>query len=172
MLEELKELYGTAFTTTIVDFRAGEQKSEWFLRLNYNGPLLHYSFPSYVLLANPFFSYLFCGRFLTMREVSMIVGTIPALVDNNQNPPYTVLESAAQILYLSEIYDKNFELSFKDPIERSDAYQWLLFWHGSGAPNLQNWAHFSIVSPERNPGMYCTYICFLYKYMPNPDELF
>ena len=41
MLEELKELYGTAFTTTLVNLKAGEQKTEWFLRLNPNGPLLH-----------------------------------------------------------------------------------------------------------------------------------
>ena len=41
MLEELKELYGTAFTTTLVNLKAGEQKTEWFLRLNPNGLLLH-----------------------------------------------------------------------------------------------------------------------------------
>lgn len=87
-----------------------------------------------------------------MREDSIILGTVPTLVDNKQSPPYTMNESAAQILYLSEAYDKNFELSFKDPFERYEAYQWLLFWHGSGAPNVQNWAHFSFISPERNPG--------------------
>ncbi|MCJ1344562.1 hypothetical protein MMC31_002765 [Peltigera leucophlebia] len=108
MLEELKELYGTTFTTTIINLKAREQKTEWFLRLNPN--------------------------------------------DNSQSPPYTVMESAAQILYLSEVYDKNFELSFKDPSERHDAYQWLLFWHGSGAPSLQQWAHFSFMAQEPNPG--------------------
>lgn len=56
MLEELKELYGTAFTTTIINLKAGEQKEEWFLRINPNGPLLHYSFHFFLL-----------GRFLTMR---------------------------------------------------------------------------------------------------------
>lgn len=152
MLEELKEIYGTAFTTTIVNLKAGKQKLEWFLRLNPNGPFLHYSFPLKFCWQMPFFSFLICERFLTMREDSIILGTVPTLVDNKQSPPYTVIESAAQILYLSEAYDKNFELSFKDPFERYEAYQWLLFWHGTGAPNLQNWAYFSFQSPERNPG--------------------
>lgn len=84
----------------------------------------------------------------------MILGSIPTLVDNSQSPPYTVLESAAQILYLSEAYDKNFELSFKDPLERSDSYKWLLFWHGTGSPNVLSWAYFSFISSERNPGMH------------------
>lgn len=88
-----------------------------------------------------------------MREDSVILGCIPTLVDNSQSPPYTVLESAAQILYLSEAYDKNFEFSFKDPLERSDSYKWLLFWHGTGSPNTLNWAYFSFMSSERNPGM-------------------
>lgn len=67
MLEELKELYGTAFTTTIINLKAGEQKREWFLRINPNGPLLHYSFPE-ILLGNLFFfSFFHLGRFLTMR---------------------------------------------------------------------------------------------------------
>ncbi|MCJ1347987.1 hypothetical protein MMC31_006217 [Peltigera leucophlebia] len=114
MLEELKELYGTAFTTTIINLKALEQKTEWFLRLNPNG-------------------------------------RIPTLVDNSQSPPYTVMESAAQILYLSEVYDKNFELSFKDSFERYDAYQWLLFWNGTGS-SVQQWAYFSFVAEERNPG--------------------
>ena len=52
MLEELKELYGTAFTTTIINLRAGEQKEEWFLRINPNGPLL----PLFFLSSLSFFS--------------------------------------------------------------------------------------------------------------------
>lgn len=101
----------------------------------------------------------------------MIVGCIPTLVDNNQSPPYTVIESAAQILYLSEVYDKNFELSFKDPLERFDSYKWLLFWHGSGAPNVQNWAFFSSSSSERNSGMLHIHI-IRFLYMSNSDKLF
>lgn len=69
------------------------------------------------------------------------------------------MESAAQILYLSEVYDKNSEFSFKDPIERYDAYQWLLFWHGSGAPSVFQWAYFSFIAKERNPG---TITCLLF----------
>lgn len=89
-----------------------------------------------------------------MRGDWTIAGCIPSLVDNSQSPPYTVMESAAQILYLSEVYDKNTEFSFKDPIERHDAYQWLLFWHGSGAPSVFQWAYFSFIAQERNAGTY------------------
>lgn len=157
MLEELKELYGTDFTTTIINLKAGEQKEEWFLRINPNGPLLRYSFPE-ILLDTLFFfspfSFYLLEQFLTMRGGSTIIGCIPTLVDNSQSPPYTVMESAAQILYLSEVYDKNSEFSFKDPIERNDAYQWLLFWHGSGAPSVFQWAYFSFIAQERNAGTY------------------
>ncbi|MCJ1347570.1 hypothetical protein MMC31_005795 [Peltigera leucophlebia] len=37
MLEELKELYGTEWTTTLIDLEAKEQKQDWFHRLNPNG---------------------------------------------------------------------------------------------------------------------------------------
>jgi len=37
MLEELKELYGTEWTTTLINLEAKEQKQDWFLRLNPNG---------------------------------------------------------------------------------------------------------------------------------------
>lgn len=66
MLEELKELYGTAFTTTIINLKAREQKEEWFLRINPNGPLLPYPFPE-ILPGNPFFSFLL---FLSSRAIS------------------------------------------------------------------------------------------------------
>lgn len=42
-LEELKDVYGTEWTTTLIDIRTNEQKKDWFLRLNPNGihfPLL------------------------------------------------------------------------------------------------------------------------------------
>jgi glutathione S-transferase len=37
LLEELKEAYGTEWTTTVIDIMTNEQKKEWFLRLNPNG---------------------------------------------------------------------------------------------------------------------------------------
>ena len=36
-LEELKDVYGTEWTTTLIDIRTNEQKRDWFLRLNPNG---------------------------------------------------------------------------------------------------------------------------------------
>jgi len=43
MLEELKEVYGTPFTTSLLNLDASnpEQNKEWFLRLNPNGQDLH-----------------------------------------------------------------------------------------------------------------------------------
>ncbi|KAJ7891364.1 glutathione S-transferase [Mycena olivaceomarginata] len=37
LLEELAAVYGTPFTTTLIDISTNEQKKEWFLRLNPNG---------------------------------------------------------------------------------------------------------------------------------------
>jgi len=36
-LEELKDVYGTEWTTTLIDISTNEQKKEWFLRLDPNG---------------------------------------------------------------------------------------------------------------------------------------
>lgn len=40
LLEELKDAYGTQWTTTLVDIMTNEQKKEWFLRLDPNGTLI------------------------------------------------------------------------------------------------------------------------------------
>ena len=37
LLEELKDVYGTQWTTSLIDIRTNEQKKDWFLRLNPNG---------------------------------------------------------------------------------------------------------------------------------------
>jgi len=37
LLEELKDVYGTEWTTTLVDIMTNDQKKEWFLRLDPNG---------------------------------------------------------------------------------------------------------------------------------------
>jgi hypothetical protein len=39
LLEELKDVYGTEWTTTLVDIMTNDQKKEWFLRLDPNGKL-------------------------------------------------------------------------------------------------------------------------------------
>jgi len=111
-LEELKDVYGTEWTTTVINISTNVQKSEWFLRLNPNG-------------------------------------RIPVLVDNTVSPPHTVMETSAELIYLLSTFDKKHEFGFTDPIERSQALQWLFFWHGSGAPYQGQTNHFRHAAPER-----------------------
>ena len=40
LLEELKDTYGTEWTTTLIDIFTNDQKKEWFLRLDPNGRLV------------------------------------------------------------------------------------------------------------------------------------
>ena len=42
MLEELKDLYGTEWGTTVIDIMTNEQKKDWFLKLDPNGMLPQY----------------------------------------------------------------------------------------------------------------------------------
>ncbi|WPH03041.1 Hypothetical protein R9X50_00591500 [Acrodontium crateriforme] len=37
LLEELKDVYGTEWTTTLIDIMTNEQKKDWFLRIDPNG---------------------------------------------------------------------------------------------------------------------------------------
>ena len=37
LLEELKIVYGTQWTTSLIDIETDEQKEPWYLRLNPNG---------------------------------------------------------------------------------------------------------------------------------------
>lgn len=59
-------------------------------------------------------------------------GRIPVIIDNTQNPPFPVMETSAELLYLLKFADKNDVFGFKDELERNQALQWLFFWHGSG----------------------------------------
>lgn len=65
-------------------------------------------------------------------------GRIPVLVDNNQSPPFTVHETSAELLYLLKFADKEDRFGFKDDLERNQCLQWVMFWHGSGAPYQGN----------------------------------
>ncbi|KAL1588227.1 hypothetical protein WHR41_02960 [Cladosporium halotolerans] len=114
LLEELKDAYGTEWTTTLIDIMTNEQKKEWFLRLDPNG-------------------------------------RIPVLVDNTQNPPFPVMETSAEMLYLLKTADKNDTFGFKDELERNQCLQWTFFWHGSGAPYQGQVNHFSRAAPEKIP---------------------
>ena len=61
-------------------------------------------------------------------------GRIPIIIDNLQKPPFPVMETSAELLYLLKFADKDDVFGFKDELERSQCLQWLFFWHGSGAP--------------------------------------
>ncbi|EPS38641.1 hypothetical protein H072_7628 [Dactylellina haptotyla CBS 200.50] len=112
LLEELKEVYGTQWTTSIINIGTNEQKKEWFLRLNPNG-------------------------------------RIPVIVDNDQSPPFPVMETSAELLYLIEREDKDNIFGFTDSFERNQMLQWLFFWHGSGAPYQGQVNHFFKFAQEQ-----------------------
>lgn len=65
-------------------------------------------------------------------------GRIPILVDNTKSTPFPVHETSAELLYLEKEFDHDNTFGFKDELERSEALQWLFFWHGSGAPYQGN----------------------------------
>ena len=78
-------------------------------------------------------------------------GRIPVLVDNTKSPPFTVMETSAELLYLLKEYDSKDVFGFKDELERSTALQWLFFWHGSGAPYQGQMNHFGKFAKEKIP---------------------
>ena len=61
-------------------------------------------------------------------------GRIPVILDATKSPPFPVMETSAELLYLLKTVDKKDAFGFTDEEERSEAQQWLFFWHGSGAP--------------------------------------
>ncbi|KAK7954405.1 glutathione S-transferase [Apiospora saccharicola] len=104
LLEELHATYGTSWKTHLVDLETGEQKKDWFLKLNPNG-------------------------------------RIPVLIDTTKSIPFAVMESAAILIYLQELYDAENVFGFEDPIQRSEVLQWLFFWHAA-APLQGQTRHF------------------------------
>jgi glutathione S-transferase len=78
-------------------------------------------------------------------------GRIPVIVDNTKSPPFPVMETSAELLYLLKSADKENKFGFEDELEQSECLQWLFFWHGSGAPYQGNLAHFSRAAPEKLP---------------------
>jgi len=78
-------------------------------------------------------------------------GRIPVIIDNTVAPPFSVHETSAQLVYLADKYDVDHRFSFTDPLERSELFQWLFFWHGSGAPYMGNTNFFKRIDPP-NPG--------------------
>jgi glutathione S-transferase len=91
----------------MLNVRTNDQKKDWFLSSNPNGRVV----PHEALL-----------HFCNQRQAK-----IPILVDNTKNPPFPVMETSAELLYLLKEYDAKDVFGFK----RSQCPQWLLFWHGS-----------------------------------------
>lgn len=82
---------------------------------------------------------------------SRSTGRIPVLVDNSTTPPFTVMETSAELLYLLKFADSRDVFGFKDELERSECLQWLFFWHGSGAPYQGQVNHFTRAAKEKIP---------------------
>merc|ERR1711981_727639 len=61
-------------------------------------------------------------------ETTLInIGTNEQNVDNSVSPPFPVMETSAELLYLEKKYDKNDIFGFKDDLERNEALHWLFF---------------------------------------------
>ncbi|UKZ83363.1 hypothetical protein TrVFT333_011171 [Trichoderma virens FT-333] len=114
LLEELHDIYGTSWTTHLIDLETDEQKKSWFLHLNPNGriPVL-----------------------LDVSEAKSIISTT---------------ESSAILIYLQENYDERSVFGFASAHERSQAIQWLFFWHSS-APVQGHARHFIKGTKESIP---------------------
>lgn len=82
-------------------------------------------------------------------------GRIPTLVDNTQDPPFPVIETSAQLLYLLKFFDKQDRFGFTDELDRNVALQWMFFWHGGGAPYQGQVNHFTRAAPEKIPCKPC-----------------
>lgn len=79
------------------------------------------------------------------------LGRIPVIIDNTQSPPFTAMETSAELLYLLKFADKDDKFGFKDELERNECLQWLFFWHGSGAPYQGQMNHFGKFAKEKIP---------------------
>ncbi|KAI8460412.1 glutathione S-transferase [Phakopsora pachyrhizi] len=84
-------------------------------------------------------------------------GRIPCLIDNkaqslyNSSSPFTVMESAAILLYLAKKVDKDNIFGFSDDLERSEALQWLFFGMAGVGPMQGQLNHFGHYAPEKLP---------------------
>jgi glutathione S-transferase len=91
----------------------GEQKKDWFLRLNPNGTLPH--------------------QLKVFHSSDLAQGLIPVLLDSSLTSQFPIFESSAILIYLQKKIDTTFIFGFRDERESLECLQWLLFWHGTGA---------------------------------------
>ncbi|KAK4071462.1 uncharacterized protein Triagg1_6123 [Trichoderma aggressivum f. europaeum] len=133
LLEELHDIYGLSWTTHLIDLETDEQKKGWFLQLNPNGI-------SKIPLATP--------QALTVWHH---LGRIPVLLDVVEAATVvSIIESSAILVYLQEKYDKRNVFGFTSAHEKSQAIQWLFFWHSS-APVQGHARHFMKGTAEPIP---------------------
>jgi GST-like protein len=76
---------------------------------------------------------------------------IPAIVDPDGpgGKPFTLFESAAILIYLSE--KTGGRLIPKDPIGRYKCLEWMMFQMGGIGPMFGQWNHFGAYAPEKVP---------------------
>jgi GST-like protein len=75
---------------------------------------------------------------------------IPAIVDSDGpgGKPFTLFESGAILIYLSE---KTGKLIPKDPASRYKCLEWIMFQMGGVGPMFGQWNHFGAYAPEKVP---------------------
>lgn len=76
---------------------------------------------------------------------------IPILIDNTQTPPFVVVESLAELLYLQDTVDKDRVFGFENKLEQSEVLQWLFFWQAHGQVNQAQLSFFTRGAPEKIP---------------------
>ena len=76
---------------------------------------------------------------------------IPAIVDPDGpgGKPFTLFESAAILVYLSE--KNGGKLIPKDPIGRYKCLEWMMFQMGGVGPMFGQWNHFGAYAPQKIP---------------------
>jgi GST-like protein len=76
---------------------------------------------------------------------------IPAIRDSDGpgGKPFTLFESGAILIYLSEKAGGN--LIPKDPVGRYKCLEWIMFQMGGVGPMFGQWNHFGAYAPERIP---------------------
>jgi len=76
---------------------------------------------------------------------------IPAIVDTDGpgGTPFTLFESAAILIYLSE--KTGGKLIPKDPFGRYKCLEWIMFQMGGVGPMFGQWNHFGAYAPEKIP---------------------
>lgn len=84
-------------------------------------------------------------------------GRIPVLLDvTDDGSVISIFESSAILSYLQETHDLRNVFGFESTPERSQALQWLFFWHSSG-PVQGHTRHFVKGAPEPTPCK-CTHL--------------